>query len=139
MRLKRPFRYSIYAAFVVLLLTGAGWLVADWQKNIASDEIWQQAAATMLMVHGGVAMLALLLVGALIPVHLLRAWRSRKNRISGSIMAAFNAVLIVTAFGLYYLGSEEVRPWISWIHLTAGFALSLMLPLHIWLGRRELW
>ncbi|WGS20858.1 MULTISPECIES: hypothetical protein [unclassified Bradyrhizobium] len=139
MRLKRPFRYSIYAAFAVLLLTGAGWLVADWQKNVAGDEIWQQSAATMLMVHGGAAMLALLLLGALIPVHLLRAWRSRKNRISGSIMAAFNAVLIVTAFSLYYLGSEEVRPWISWIHLTAGFALSLMLPLHIWLGRRELW
>ncbi len=139
MPLKRSFRYSVYAAFAVLLLTGAGWLVADWQKNIAGDEIWQQAAATMLMVHGGAAMLALLLLGALIPVHLLRAWRSRKNRISGSIMAAFNAVLIVTAFGLYYLGSEEVRPWISWIHLTAGFALSLMLPLHIWLGRREFW
>lgn len=139
MRLKLPFRYSIYATFAALLLTGAGWLVADWQKNIAGDEIWQQAAATMLMVHGGAAMLVLLLLGALMPVHLLRAWRSRKNRISGSIMATFNAVLIVTAFGLYYLGSEEVRPWISWIHLTTGFALSLMLPLHIWLGRRELW
>ena len=137
MRLKRPFRYSLYAAFTVLLLTGAGWLVADWQKNIAADEIWQQAAATMLMVHGGAAMLALLLLGALVPVHLLRAWRRGKNRVSGSIMAVFNAVLIVTAFGLYYLGSEEVRPWISWIHLTAGFALSLMLPIHIWLGKRE--
>jgi hypothetical protein len=128
----------MYAAFAALLLTGAGWLVADWQKNVAGDEIWQQAAANLLMVHGGLAMLALLMLGALIPVHLLRAWRSRKNRISGSIMAAFNAVLIVTAFGLYYLGSEEVRPWMSWIHLTAGFALSLMLPLHIWLGRRTL-
>ncbi|WP_342708685.1 hypothetical protein AAFG13_26450 [Bradyrhizobium sp. B124] len=138
MRLKRSFRYSMYATFGVLLLTGAGWLVADWQKNVAGDEIWQQAAANLLMVHGGVAMLALLTLGALIPVHLLRAWRSRKNRISGSIMAAFNAVLIVTAFGLYYLGSEEVRPWMSWIHLTAGFALSLMFPLHIWLGRRGL-
>ncbi|WP_375786051.1 hypothetical protein ACE10Z_42830 [Bradyrhizobium sp. Pha-3] len=138
MRLKRSFRYSMYATFAALLLTGAGWLVADWQKNVAGDEIWQQAAANLLMVHGGVAMLALLTLGALIPVHLLRAWRSRKNRISGSIMAAFNAVLIVTAFGLYYLGSEEVRPWMSWIHLTAGFALSLMFPLHIWLGRREL-
>ena len=137
MRLKRPFRYSLYAAFTVLLLTGAGWLVADWQKNIAADEIWQQAAATMLMVHGGAAMLALLLLGALVPVHLLRAWRRGKNLVSGSIMAVFNAVLIVTAFGLYYLGSEEVRPWISWIHLTAGFALSLMLPIHIWLGKRE--
>ncbi|HEX7920855.1 MAG TPA: hypothetical protein VF583_07870 [Bradyrhizobium sp.] len=137
MRLKRSFRYSMYATFGALLLTGAGWLVADWQKNAAADEIWQQAAANLLMVHGGVAMLALLTLGALIPVHLLRAWRSRKNLISGSIMAAFNAVLILTAFGLYYLGSEQVRPWMSWIHLIAGFALSLMFPLHIWLGRRE--
>lgn len=127
----------MYATFGALLLTGAGWLVADWQKNAAADEIWQQAAANLLMVHGGVAMLALLTLGALIPVHLLRAWRSRKNLISGSIMAAFNAVLILTAFGLYYLGSEQVRPWMSWIHLIAGFALSLMFPLHIWLGRRE--
>ncbi|WP_194457622.1 hypothetical protein [Bradyrhizobium sp. CCBAU 53421] len=119
------------------MLTGVGWLVADWQKNIDGAEIWQQVAANLLMVHGGVAMLALLLLGALVPVHLLRAWRSRKNRISGSIMATFNAALIVTAFGLYYLGSEVVRPWMSWIHLSAGLVLSLMFPLHIWLGRRE--
>lgn len=136
MRLKASFRFAIYGAFAVLFLTGAGWLVADWQKNAAGDEVWQQAAANMLMVHGGAAMLALLLVGALIPVHLLRAWRSRKNRVSGSIMAAFNAVLIVTAFGLYYLGSEAVRPWMSWIHLGTGIWLALMFPVHIWLGRR---
>ncbi|NEV01391.1 hypothetical protein [Bradyrhizobium uaiense] len=128
----------MYAAFAALLLTGAGWLVADWQKNADGAEIWQQIAANLLMIHGGVAMLALLLLGALVPVHLLRAWRSRKNRISGSIMATFNAALIVTAFGLYYLGSEVVRPWMSWIHLSVGFALSLMFPLHIWFGRREL-
>ncbi len=53
-------------------------------------------------------------------------------------MAAFNAVLIVTAFGLYYLGSETVRPWMSWIHIAAGFSLSLSFPVHIFLGRREL-
>ncbi|MFB9266153.1 hypothetical protein ACFFWD_23865 [Bradyrhizobium erythrophlei] len=138
MRLKRSFRYAMYAAFAALVLTGAGWLVADWQKSAAGDEIWQQVAANLLMVHGGVAMLALLSLGALIPMHLLRAWRSRKNRISGSIMATFNAALIVTAFGLYYLGSEVIRPWMSWIHLSAGFALALTFPLHVWLGRREL-
>ncbi|OAF09111.1 hypothetical protein [Bradyrhizobium neotropicale] len=137
MRLRTSFRYSLYAAFAALLLTGAGWLVADWQKDVAGDEIWQHIAANMLMVHGGIAMLALLLVGALIPVHLRRSWRSGKNLVSGSVMAAFNAVLIVTAFGLYYLGSEAVRPWMSWIHLGVGFSLALMFPLHIWLGRRE--
>jgi hypothetical protein len=52
-------------------------------------------------------------------------------------MATFNAVLIVTAFGLYYLGSETVRPWMSWIHIGAGLLLALMFPLHIVLGRRS--
>ena len=139
MRLKPSFRFAIYAAFAVLSLTGAGWLAADWQKEISSDEIWQQIAAYLLMVHGGAAMVTLLLLGALIPVHLLRAWRATKNRVSGSVMATFNAVLIVTAFGLYYLGSETVRPWMSWIHIAAGISLSLFLPLHIFWGRRGSW
>ncbi|WP_128921061.1 hypothetical protein [Bradyrhizobium nanningense] len=110
--------------------------MADWQKDVAGDEIWQQIAANMLMVHGGMAMLALLLLGALVPLHAQRSWRSGKNLVSGSVMAASNAVLIATAFGLYYLGSEAVRPFMSWIHLGTGFSLALLLPLHIWLGRR---
>jgi hypothetical protein len=139
LRLKPSFRFAIYAAFAVLSLTGAGWLAADWQKEISSDEIWQQIAAYLLTVHGGAAMVTLLLLGALIPVHLLRAWRATKNRVSGSVMATFNAVLIVTSFGLYYLGSETVRPWMSWIHIAAGISLSLFLPLHIFWGRRGSW
>ncbi|WP_143270150.1 hypothetical protein [Bradyrhizobium sp. Ghvi] len=110
--------------------------MSDWQKDVAGDEIWQQIAANLLMVHGGMAMLALLLLGALIPLHVQRSWRSGQNLGSGSVMAAINAVLIMTAFGLYYLGSEAVRPFMSWIHLGAGFALAMMLPLHVWLGRR---
>lgn len=137
MRLRTSFRYSLYTAFAALVLTGAGWLLADWQKDVAGDELWQQIAANVLMVHGGTAMLTLLLLGALVPLHLRRSWRSGKNLVSGSIMAAFNAVLIVTAFGLYYLGSDAVRPWMSWIHLGSGFSLALLFPLHIWLGRRE--
>jgi hypothetical protein len=53
-------------------------------------------------------------------------------------MATFNAVLIVTAFGLYYLGSETLRPWMSWIHIAAGVSLSLWLPVHIYLGRQAM-
>jgi hypothetical protein len=137
LRLNPSFRYAIYAAFAALLLTGLGWLVADWQKEVSSDEIWQQSIAYFLMVHGGTAMVTLLLLGALIPVHLMRAWRSGKNRLSGSFMASLNAVLIATAFGLYYLGSETLRPWMSWIHIAAGLLLALLFPLHIYLGRRK--
>jgi heme A synthase len=136
LRLKPSFRFSIYAAFTVLFLTGAGWLVADWQKDISGDEIWQQTAAFLLMVHGGGAMVTLLLLGELIPTHIRRAWRTKKNRVSGSVVVTLNALLIVTAFGLYYLGSETVRPWMSWIHIAAGFSLALLIPAHIFLGRR---
>jgi len=138
LRLKPWFRFAIYAAFAVLLLTGAGWLVADWQKDVSGDEIWQQLIAWLLMVHGGAAMVTLLLLGALVPLHLIRAWRARKNRISGSVMVTFNGVLIATAFGLYYLGSETLRPWMSWIHIGAGFSLAMWFPLHIYWGRRQL-
>jgi hypothetical protein len=138
LRLKPSFRVAIYVAFAVLFLTGAGWLVADWQKDISTDDIWQQTVAYLLMVHGGAAMVMLLFLGALIPLHVMRAWRSRRNRVAGSAMVTFNAILIVTAFGLYYLGSETVRPWMSWIHIGAGFSLSLLFPLHIFWGRREL-
>jgi hypothetical protein len=137
LRLDPTFRRSIHAAFAVLFLTGAGWLVADWQKNIAGDEIWQQAAASLLMVHGGAAMVTLVLLGVLIPVHLLRAWAGGNNRISGEVMVALNTVLVVTAFGLYYLGSETVRPWMSWIHIVVGFLLPVLLALHVFLGRRR--
>ena len=137
MRLKSSLRYSVYAAFAALFLTGAGWLVADWEKNFSSDEVWQQTAANLLMVHGGAAMVTLLLLGALIPLHVQRSWRSGKNLASGSLMVTLNTLLVVTAFGLYYLGSEAVRPWMSWIHIVAGFSVPVLFALHIFLGRRH--
>lgn len=137
MRLKSSFRYSIYGAFAALFLTGAGWLVADWQKKISADEIWQQTAAYLLMAHGGTAMVTLLLLGALIPVHVLRSWRSRNSLVTGLVMVTLNTLLIVTAFGLYYLGSETVRPWMSWIHTVIGFCVPVLFTLHVFLGRRR--
>ena len=89
------------------------------------------------MVHGGVAMITLLLLGGLFSIHIARAWRARLNRVSGSVMVFCNAVLIVTAFGLYYLGSETLRPLISDLHIVVGLALPFLLALHIWLGRRR--
>jgi uncharacterized membrane protein YbjE (DUF340 family) len=133
-RIDPQFRWAIYAAFALLFGTGAVWLVADALKE--SDELWQQTAANLLMVHGGAAMVALMLLGALIPLHLRRAWHARKNRVTGTVMATFNVVLIVTAFGLYYSGSDVVRPWISRLHYGLGLALPVLFLVHVVSGRR---
>jgi hypothetical protein len=127
----------VYVAYGVLVLTGAGWLIADQGKDAANAELWQEAAASMLMLHGGDGMLTLLLLGALVPLHVQRAWRGRKNRTTGVTMVTFNVLLVVTAFGLYYAGSDLVRPWISDVHIAIGMILPALFIIHVLLGRRS--
>jgi cation transport ATPase len=135
-RLDPRFRGSLYAAFTLLTVTGVVWLLADWRKDPLAPDLWQEIAPLMLMLHGGGAMATLMLLGALVPLHVRRAWRSGRNRRTGPMMVAVNAVLIATAFGLYYAGSDTLRPWISDLHTVVGIALPLALLVHVWRGRR---
>ena len=135
MRLDRLSRAFTYLVFALLFASGALWFIADRNKDPLGGGPWQDFAASVLMVHGGLAMITLLLLGALIPMHILRAWRARLNLVTGIAIAFFNAVLVGTAFGLYYLGSEELRPWISLVHLGFGLALPALFLAHVLIGR----
>jgi hypothetical protein len=137
LRLDPRIRLSVYGAFAALTVTGVGWLVADGLKESPNGDAWQAIAANLLMIHGGAAMATLMLLGALVPLHVRLAWRSGRNRITGTAMAGVNAVLIVTAFGLYYFGSETLRPWASYLHMGVGFGLPMLFLAHVWLGRRS--
>jgi hypothetical protein len=79
-------------------------------KVTSNGKLWEQAAAYLLMVHGGAAMVTLMLLGALFPLHIGCAWRAKKDPATGIVMLAFNVVLIAAAFALYYLASEILRP-----------------------------
>jgi len=137
LRLDPRFRFSIYGAFAVLFVTGVGWLLADRMKDASSGEGWQLTAAYLLMLHGGAAMAMLMMLGALVPLHVRRGWRRRRNRTTGILMVAGNGVLILTAFGLYYLGSDMLRPWTSGIHIGIGLAVPLLFVVHVLVGRRS--
>ena len=137
MRLKNAFRFALYGIFALLFVSGAAWIYADQMKNNTEidTEMWQQAAALLLSVHGGAAMITLMLLGALGPMHVQRAWRAKKNRATGVVSIAMYGLLIATAFGLYYMGSEALRPWISTIHIAFGLAVPAVITAHIMIGR----
>jgi len=137
LQLDRRFRWGVYAVFALLVATGTVWIVADRLKDSDNGEFWQAVAANQLMIHGGAAMVTLVMVGALIPIHMLRAWRGRLNVVTGIAMATVNVVLVVTAFGLYYLGSETLRPIISDIHIVSGFVIAPLFIFHVWFGRQR--
>ena len=56
---------------------------------------------------------------------------------TGIAMVAFNGALIATAFGLYYLGSETLRPLVSGIHIGVGFFLPALFLVHVLIGKRS--
>ncbi|HYA04569.1 MAG TPA: hypothetical protein VEF90_01665 [Xanthobacteraceae bacterium] len=136
-RLDYRFRWGLYAAVAVLFVTGAAWLITDPLKDSAGGEFWQAVSADLLMIHGGATMVTLVLLGALIPVHVFRAWRGGQNRLMGIVVATANVLLVVTAFGLYYAGSDTLRPWISDLHSAIGLVLPALLVIHIVTGRRR--
>lgn len=137
MQISRRFRWLVYAAVAALFATGAGWLVADQLKDTEAGEFWQTITANLLMVHGGLAMAMLLLLGALGPLHIQGSWRAGKNRLTGAVMVAINAALIITAFGLYYFGARDWRSWASEAHIVFGFALPTFMFVHVLIGRRN--
>jgi hypothetical protein len=136
LRLEPGLRFWTYAVFATLAATGVIWLVADMLKN-ADDELWQMIAADMLMLHGMTAMIALVLIGVMIPLHIQRSWRTGKNRVSGAVMIGANAVLVATAWGLYYAGSDLLRTFAIDIHIAVGLALPALAIAHVVLGRRS--
>ena len=137
MRFSPSYTLASYLIAFALLGSGVAWIVADQLKVGADTEFWQRVVATSLMVHGGAAMAALLLLGALGEVHMRRAWRARRNRATGVIMVVVNGSLIASAFALYYSGSETLRPWISNLHIAFGIALPLFILAHIAIGRHS--
>jgi len=123
--------------FAVLFLTGALWLPADRLKDAAGRDLWSALAPALLTAHGGAAMLTLMLLGALVPLHVLPAWGNDKNRALGAAMAMLTLLLIATAFGLYYIGSETARGWASDLHIALGLAFPVLLTAHAVTGRRR--
>ena len=129
LRLNQLSELFVYLIFSTLLLTAGVWLWA--QSNFSTDN---PLPSLMMKIHGAAAMTALVLLGALIH-HIRRGWTAKKNRLSGIILVAIVLFLVVTGYGLYYSGDEQLRSLISRSHTWIGLGLVLVIPTHVLLGR----
>lgn len=127
MRLTKTLRYLLLAIFAVLLISGGAW----W----ALDEFQRAGGRWLLALHGGAAMVAFMVLGAVLGHHAPLAWRRRVNRFSGGILLMVLAILTVTAYILYYSGSDALREQASLLHTVLGLALPAVLAGHMLIGR----
>lgn len=138
LRLSPRHRAWLHGSFAVLFLSGAiWWILHRWfQVDAEFGPQPHPAQRWLLPLHGAAAMIALVVIGTLIPLHIKRGWQARLNRRNGFLQIAFIALLTVSGYALYYAGGESLRAAASYIHAGLGLAFPAMLIWHISSGRR---
>jgi hypothetical protein len=137
MRLSKANRRWALGSGAVLLATGALWLVYHYLMRVHGElgETPHPLEHWWLRLHGAAAMVFLVVVGALIPIHMRRAWHQRRNRAMGIALCAVVLALGTTGYALYYFGGEEARSLISLVHWGLGLAAPAAVIYHIARGR----
>jgi sulfite exporter TauE/SafE len=131
LRLSPITELAVYLTFGCLLISGAVWMVG---QSAFDQESGSYLSGWLMRIHGGAAMVALVLFGVLLN-HVRKGWKARKNRSSGLPVFVVILFLVVTGYGLYYAGDEQVRSMISQWHAWIGLGLFLLLPAHVAIGR----
>jgi hypothetical protein len=137
LQLSRRHRATLFAVSAVLLITGALWArLHQLDENAPASEGLRRVNRWLMEMHGLTAVGFVLLLGTLLPGHVRRAWRARKNRGNGAFFLTAVASLTISGYALYYLGDENWRRAASWFHLWLGVAAPLLLFWHIRSGRQ---
>jgi hypothetical protein len=88
----------------------------------------------LLRLHGAAAMATLFAFGLLTPTHVGRFWRLARNRVPGLALVAVLLLLVVTGYGLYYLGGEQIRVVTRLAHVALGLFALPAFGFHLWRG-----
>jgi len=137
MHLSHSARRQVQTAVWLVMLSGVLWIALGWMLNADdySDPLraWRHR---VLVLHGVAAYLLLWIAGRLYALHQQGNWRARRNRSSGLILSAALLLLAGSGLTLYYPSHEDWRDAFSLLHQILGISLTLLLPLHVWLGKQ---
>ena len=140
-------RRLVYGNVFLLTLSGLVWLAAHGslpsEQLLASDSAEINAKLMLCMqlkywsirVHTLVALVALIVIGSLIPAHMWARWRLNRNLWSGGVNVATFTILSLTGYMLWYVSVGGIKQWATWLHWAVGLALPIVLAIHIKLGK----
>lgn len=127
----------LHAVACLLFVSGGAAALQDILEAAGHDDVVPLSLkAWALTVHGGAAMVFLVLLGTVLPTHVVRAWRSGRNRAIGIVLLVVIALLIMTGYGLYYFSGERLRLVTQWTHLGLGIVEPVLFIVHLMHGRR---
>lgn len=138
-RLPRWQEWAVYLAIAGLTTSGTLWLLFHYWVSVDGEfgraphplESW------WLKIHGAFGMFTLIVLGSLLPNHMVKAWQRHRNRLTGGVNAAMFLLLALSGYLLYYLGDDTWRGWTSVAHWGIGLGLPLVTLVHVVSGHRR--
>jgi hypothetical protein len=127
----------LYAVSLTLFVSGGVWA---WIHSLddagRAGEGLRRVNTRLIALHGFAAVGFVLLLGTLLPGHVRRSWRARKNRRQGASFLTAISILTLSGYALYYVSDDRWRRGGSGLHLWLGLISPVLLFWHIWTGRR---
>ena len=138
--ISRFVKTQLFITLGVLYATGIIWLILHYLLVTESEYVAIQSPLEplVMVIHGSMVPFFLMVVGALFPLHIERAWKSKKNIITGIIVLTVIAVLIGSGCLLYYCGNETLRKFSSLSHSIIGALVVPVFIAHIYFGKKSL-
>jgi hypothetical protein len=120
-------------SFLLSLISGTAWFGLDQWGTVEGEFGLEKhpLIATLTKVHGAGAFIALISFGMILSAHVPAGWRAGWSRKSGLFLLGTIVVLILTAWGLYYCGDDELRQGLVYGHLSSGVMVPIALIVHL--------
>jgi hypothetical protein len=122
-------RRCTYATLGTCALTGMVWFVLMDVYGLPPSHL-----TAWWIGHGVSGFTTLVVLGAVLPHHVLSTWRSRRNRWAGGLVLGLMVVASLSALLLLY-GAEMWHLAAHWCHIGVGLVCALMFPWHVLQGR----
>lgn len=138
MHLTPSARRQTLAACWLVTLSGLLWIGAGWPLDpddyTSPLRVWRHR---ILVTHGVAAYALLWVTGRLFALHQQGNWHAQRNRASGLTLSGALLLLAASGLTLYYPPHEDWREGFSLLHQVLGVSLTVLLPLHVWLARKD--
>lgn len=138
-KISKKYRYFFYVILALSCVSGSGfWLIREFgmvEGDFGSESHFLQYP--LLQVHGFLAFVMLMSIGAIFSSHVTKTWSAGRAKKLGITLLVHVIFMLLSAYSLYYLVSEDWHVLLGNSHAVFGLLLPLMLFTHVKLARKS--
>lgn len=138
-KISKKYRYFFYVVVALSCASGSGfWLIREFgmvEGDFGPESHFLQFP--LLQTHGFFAFVMLMSVGAVFGSHVTKTWSAGRAKKLGITLLVHVTFMLLSAYSLYYLVSEDWHVLLGNSHAVFGLLLPLMLFIHVKLARKS--